>query len=393
MNILQKCRSLISAVCFIVFNRICCVFMPLKEKQVCFLAETHAGLNGNLEAVYNHLTENRKELGLSFIIYTKEDRRERHGISSVLKIWKAISVSKYIFLDDLYTTTSYMKRRKGQEIIQLWHGAGAYKKFGHSRSDLQVRAGGKMRVHRGYKKYTKAIVSGSKIAWCYAEAFDMDIKKVCAVGCPRMDELFDEVNVRNTKTVFLEKYPALKNKKIVLFAPTYRGTLVREADYDFDKADLNRLSECLGDDYVILTRWHPALKNNIKRGLATIRKCDFGDRIIDFSDYKDVNDLLIACDVMITDYSSIIFDYFPLCKPIVYFVYDEDDYAGGRGLYYPFEKYVFGDVARNFEQLVMAVKSNSIDQEKRESFYDLFLDSCDGNSTERVCELIWNESL
>ena len=392
MNILQKCRSLISAICFIIFNRICCIFIPLKEKQVCFLAETHAGLNGNLEAVYNYLSENRKDLGLEFIIYTKEDRRERHGLSSVLKIWKAISVSKYIFLDDLYTTTSYMKRRNGQEIVQLWHGAGAYKKFGHSRKDLQVRLGGKMRVHKGYKKYTKAIVSGSKIAWCYAEAFDMDIERVYSVGTPRMDELFDETAVNNVKKAFLEKHSELKNKKLVLFAPTYRGTLVREADYDFEKANLNGLIECLGEDYVILTRWHPALKNNIKRGLSTIRRCDFGDRIIDFSDYKDVNDLLIACDVMVTDYSSIIFDYFPLNKPIVYFAYDENEYAGDRGLYYPFEKYVFGDVARDFGELVKAVKSNHMDYSKREEFYDLFLDSCDGNSTERVCELVWNES-
>lgn len=392
MNILQKCRSLISAICFIIFNRICCIFIPLREKQVCFLAETHAGLNGNLEAVYNYLSENRKDLGLEFIIYTKEDRRERHGLSSVLKIWKAISVSKYIFLDDLYTTTSYMKRRNGQEIVQLWHGAGAYKKFGHSRKDLQVRLGGKMRVHKGYKKYTKAIVSGSKIAWCYAEAFDMDIERVYSVGTPRMDELFDEAAVNNVKKAFLEKHSELKNKKLVLFAPTYRGTLVREADYDFEKANLNGLIECLGEDYVILTRWHPALKNNIKRGLSTIRRCDFGDRIIDFSDYKDVNDLLIACDVMVTDYSSIIFDYFPLNKPIVYFAYDENEYAGDRGLYYPFEKYVFGDVARDFGELVKAVKSNHMDYSKREEFYNLFLDSCDGNSTERVCELVWNES-
>lgn len=391
MTILQKIRSLISAVCFIVFNRLCCLFIPLKTNQACFLAETHEGLNGNLEAVYKHLVS-RDDLDLNFVVYTKGDRRDRHSAASVLKIWKAISVSKYIFLDDLYTTTSYMKARKGQEIVQLWHGAGAYKKFGHSRKDLQVTAGGKMRVHKGYKKYTKAIVSGSKIAWCFAEAFDMDKSKVYATGIPRMDELFDEKYVKDTKNAFLEKYPALKDKKLVLFAPTYRGTHVRDAHYDFDAANLDKLIEMLGDEYVILTRWHPALKNNIKRGLAEIKNCSFGSCIIDFSDYGDVNDLLIACDIMVTDYSSIIFDYFPLNKPIVYFAYDKDEYAGDRGLYFSFDEYVYGDVVENVDQLVKAIKTENFNIDKRRIFYDLFLDSCDAGSTERVVELLWKRS-
>lgn len=388
MNLLRKIRSLISAVCFIVFNRLCCIFFPMKEQQVCFLAETHKGLNGNMEAVYGYLSQ-REDLDLTFAIYTKDDRRDRHSIAAVLEIWKAISVSKYIFLDDLYTTTSYMKLRDGQNIIQLWHGAGAYKKFGHSRNDLQVNVSGKMRVHKGYKKYTHAIVSGSKIAWCYAEAFGIDESKVYAVGTPRMDNLFDKEYVKATKERFLKEYSYLRGKKIVFFAPTYRGTLVREANYDFDQANLNSLVEKLGEDYVIITRWHPALKNNIKRGIAEIKNCDFGEKIIDFTEYGDVNDLLITCDIMVTDYSSIIFDYFPLDKPIVYFAYDKAEYADGRGLYYPFDKYVFGDVAENFEELVQAIKNEKIDETKRKYFYDQFLDSCDANSTERVCKLLF----
>lgn len=389
MSPLQRVRSLISTICFIVFNRICCIFIPLKENQVCFLAETHKGLNGNLEMVYDYLKENRPDLTL--LVHTKGDRREHHGFSKVLSIWRAISVSKYIFLDDLYTTTSHMKVRKGQEIVQLWHGAGAYKKFGHSRKDLAKRVGGKMRVHKGYRKYTKAIVSGSQIAWCYAEAFGMDPAKVFATGIPRMDRLYDAEYAAKEKEAFLEKHPDLRGKKLILFAPTYRGTQVRDADYDFRAADLDRLARDLGEEYVILTRWHPALKNNLKRGLAKLYCCTFGEKIQDFTDYDDVNDLLIACDLMITDYSSIIFDYFPLAKPVVYFAYDKEEYAGDRGLYYDFEQYVYGRVAENFEQLLEAVQAEDLCRENRSTFESLFLDSCDEKSTERVYQLVWNE--
>ena len=389
MSPLQRVRSLISTICFIVFNRICCILIPLKKNQVCFLAETHQGLNGNLEMVYEYLEKNRKDLTL--LVHTKGDRREHHSFSKVLSIWKAISVSKYIFLDDLYTTTSHMRARKGQEIVQLWHGAGAYKKFGHSRRDLAKRVGGKMRVHKGYRKYTKAIVSGSRIAWCYAEAFGMDAAKVFATGIPRMDRLYDREYAAKEKEAFLKKYPALRGKKLLLFAPTYRGTQVRDADYDFEAADLNRLAKELGDEYVILTRWHPALKNNLKRGLAALRCCTFGEHIQDFTDYNDVNDLLIACDIMVTDYSSIIFDYFPLHKPVVYFAYDKEEYAGDRGLYYEFEQYVYGRVATDFAQLLEAVMAEDLCEESRSAFEDLFLDSCDAQSTERVYKLVWNE--
>lgn len=206
-----------------------------------------------------------------------------------------------------------------------------------------------------------------------------------------MDALFDEEYTKAARERFLEKYPALKGKKLVLFAPTYRGTQVRDADYGFEEADLNRLSEELGEDYTIMTRWHPALKNNLKRGIVSLRNCDFGDRIVDFSDYDDVNDLLIACDVLVTDYSSIIFDYFPLNKPVVYFVYDRQEYEGDRGIYYPFDKYVYGRVAENFDELKAAIESGDLEEEKRRSFYNLFLDGCDRHSTERVYRLVFEE--
>lgn len=389
MSPLQRIRGLISNVCFILFNRICCICTPLRNDQVCFLAETHQGLNGNLEMVYEYVRKHRPDLEL--LVYTKGDRREHHGFRKVLCIWKAISTAKYIFLDDLYTTTSHMKVRKGQEIVQLWHGAGAYKKFGHSRRDLQKRAGGKMRVHKGYRKYTRAIVSGSRIAWCYAEAFGMDPAKVFATGIPRMDRLYDEEYVAGEKEAFLKQYPELRGKKLVLFAPTYRGTQVRDADYDFKAADLDRLAKELGEEYVILTRWHPALKNNLKRGLATLQCCTFGEQIRDFTEYGDVNDLLIACDLMVTDYSSIIFDYFPLKKPVVYFAYDKEEYAGDRGLYYGFDQYVYGRVAENFTQLLDAIRAEDPCEENRSAFEALFLDSCDAQSTERVYQLVWNE--
>ena len=124
-----------------------------------------------------------------------------------------------------------MKVRKGQEIVQLWHGAGAYKKFGFSRANGDEG----IKIHKGYRKYAKAIVSAEPIRKCYAEAFDIALQKVQATGVPRTDIFFDQEYIKNKREELYRDFPFLKDKKVILFAPTYRGTRAEDAAYDFDK--------------------------------------------------------------------------------------------------------------------------------------------------------------
>ena len=310
----RKIKKAMEQIAFFVYNRICGLFTKLDEKKVVFASEAREELKGNLKAVYEKLPEDYIK-----VVHIKGDRRDSKGFKETLRLWRNLTTAKYILLDDFYGLISTMKVRKGQEIVQLWHGSGAFKKFGFSR----VGTGDNIsNVHTGYRKYTKASVTAEPIRECFAEAFDIDLEKVQAVGSPRTDMFFDEKAKQEARERVYEAYPQLKEKKVVLIAPTYRGRKVEDATYDFERLKLSNLTKELGDKYQVVVKWHPALYSNIKRGLVAFD----GVGTVDASSYIDINDLLVVSDILVTDYSSVIFDWYLLNKPIIYFTYDLDEY-------------------------------------------------------------------
>ena len=364
----RKIKKAIELIAFFVYNRIGALFMKLDTQKIVFASEARESLKGNLRVMYEKMPETYDK-----VVHVKSDRRDSVTLKDTFRLWKDLTTAKYILLDDFYGLTSAMKVRDGQELVQLWHGSGAFKKFGFSR----VRTGDKIKsVHTGYRKYTKAIVTAEPIRECFAEAFDIDIEKVQAVGSPRTDMFFDEKTIHETKEKVYEIYPNLKDKKVVLIAPTYRGRKVEDANYNFDKLNLEKIVSELGEDYQVVVKWHPALYNNIKKGICKYNN----DRVIDASSYSDINDLLLVTDILVTDYSSVIFDWYLLNKPVVYFTYDLEEYEAGRGLYYDFDEYIYGQVATNYIELVEAIKKEDLLVEKRQAFGEKFMSACNGES-------------
>ena len=372
----RKIKKAIELIAFFVYNRIGALFMKLDEQKIVFASEARETLKGNLRVMYEKMPETYVK-----VVHVKSDRRDSVNLKDTFRLWKDLTTAKYILLDDFYGLTSAMKVRDGQELVQLWHGSGAFKKFGFSR----VETGDNIKsVHTGYRKYTKAIVTAEPIRECFAEAFDIDVEKVQAVGSPRTDMFFDEKTIQKTKEKVYKIYPELKDKKVVLIAPTYRGRKVEDANYDFDKLNLEKIVSELGEDYQIVVKWHPALYSNINRGI-----CNFAsDKAIDASPYGDINDLLLVTDIMVTDYSSVIFDWYLLNKPVVYFTYDLEEYEAGRGLYYKFDEYVYGQVATDYMGLVEAIKKEDLSLEKRQAFGDKFMSACDGKSVDKTVKWI-----
>lgn len=357
--------------------------IPLDKKKVLFLSDQREVLGGNLECLYNYI-ENKD---YKRVLILKSDTFHKRNFKDKIKLIYNLSTSKYIILDDWTKSVCMMRRRKHQEIVQLWHGAGAFKTFGFSRMDRSKKFN-KYSMHRNY---TKAIVTSDKIRWCFAEGFGMSEENVQATGFPRTDCLLDKAYLKQKTEEFYKEYPELKNKKIVLFAPTYRGVNLKKAYYDFDKLDLEKLQKKLGKDYAFIIKWHPGLYDKIKLGKLNFDISKYKGFAYDFSDNRDINDLLIITDVLITDYSSVIFDYYLLDKPVVYYTYDLDDYKKERGLYYEFEDYVYGSVAYNMDELIEAIKKPAMDKEQRRVFNEKFMEACDGKSTEKTYKYIFEE--
>lgn len=365
-------------------SRIFNIFMKMEDNKILFMSDVRCVLGGNLKSVYDELS---KDKSLKLVLEFKEDRRVKRGFRGFIKLMKNIATSKYILLDDYSRTINLIKVRKGQEVVQLWHGPGAFKKFGYSRPGHEKY---KKLLVAGHKNYTKAIVTANNIRWCYAEGFGMPEDNIKATGFPRTDLLFDTEYTTKVKEEIYESYPEFKNKKIIMFAPTYRGESTKIAYYDWEKLDLDKIYNELKDDYIFIIKWHPAVYNNIKIGKYEGYDLEkYNGFFVDLSENRDINDLLLVTDVLITDYSSVIFDYALLNKPIVYYTYDLEEYENGRGLYYDFKDYVYGDVAKNCDELVKCIKNENMAEELRSKFIKEFMEACDGNSTKKTCNWIF----
>lgn len=335
-------------------------------------------MDGNFKFVYDEINKRRIYKIKTFL---QPSVSSKLGFVDKVRFLYAIATSKYILLDDFYPKIYNFKLREETELVQLWHACGAFKTFGFSR--LGKEGGPKMRS-RNHRNYTKAIVSSDDIRKHYAEGFGISEDKVFATGVPRTDIFFDEEYKSSKIKELTEKYPLIKDKKVIMFAPTFRGNGQQTAYYDFDKFDIEELYNELSDEYVIIMKLHPFIKN-----IPTIDK-KYEKFIIDLTSEREINDLLFVSDILITDYSSVCFEYSLLNRPMIFFAYDMEEYIEKRDFYYPYKGFVPGPIVKTTEGIINVIKDNNFELDKLDGFRNRFFNYFDGKSTERVVNMIFD---
>ncbi len=338
-------------------------------KEVLFLSDSRDTITGNFEFIYRRLQQE------DFVLETflKRKIKDKKTWSEKKSLMKKMATARYILVDDFYPLLYPLSLRKNTEVIQVWHALGAFKTVGYARMG---KVGGPVSYSLTHRNYTAAIVSSEEIKKDYARAFGMSVKQVYATGIPRTDIFFDATYEEKVKARIYEKYPKLKNKKVILFAPTFRGNGQNTAYYDFSFVDFQKLEEELKKEYVFIVRPHPFTKN-----LDEMPKEN--DFYVHLTEEREINDLLFVTDVLITDYSSVIFEYSLLNRKAIFFVPDLKEYIASRDFFYTFDKYTYGEVAMDMNELLRAIKVGDIDHQKIEKFRNYFISSCDGHSTER----------
>ncbi len=342
---------------------------------------------GNLRYIYNEL--NRRNDDLEYNIISR-DEYSLSGVNSVSGALRKIfvllrlflvksyrlAVSRYIFLNDNFLPMAYMNLNHEADVVQVWHGPGAFKKFGLSSVtdpdliDLEKRIS---------EKLDYVVVSSKKVAPFYEEAFGVNEEKVLPLGIPRTDYYFRENDVEKLRKKFEDLYPESKDKKIVLYAPTFRENSAYNKDI-LENFDIDLFNQELGDQYVLAVRLHPRMKSVDIPG-------DYD--IIDVTGYKDEKELLLLVDILITDYSSIMVEYAILNKPIIFYPYDYKYYSHiERGFYFDYRKMVPGPVTCRIEELIEIIKNKDYDMNKVKKFTNLQFDYLDGNSTKRIVDYI-----
>lgn len=345
---------------------------PVQKNKVTFLSNRSDYPTGNMSVVIKQL---KKDSNLEIIVLCKKGGLKK-SLPSFFKFVKHYYTSKVVFVDDYYHFISYVKKKKENNLIQMWHACGAFKTFGFSRlarndSHLQQSS-------PNHRQYDHVLVSSKGVIPCYAEGFGVSIEKVIPTGSPRCDILKDKNYCSSFKNSFYKEHPNFKNKKILLFAPTFRGGGHGNCYYPTERFEADKILEALGDEYVIAVKMHPYLS---ERPYCSQKN---SKRILDFSDNYDVNDLLLITDVLITDYSSVIFEASILNIPMLFFAFDLKEYCSERDFYFDYKSFVPGKIVYDTHNIIGAIYNNDLCHDLVKPFSARFFDDTAGKATDNV---------
>lgn len=352
---------------------------------ILFLSERKAEPGGNLDLV-RRVLKKRYEQGDAVF---QGELREFLVNRPVQKLsWKElrclankVAASRVIILEDFYPQLHALPIRPQTKILQLWHACGAFKLFGLSDLGISEHLEQDTRNHRSYDV---AIASGAGVIPFYSEAFGIPSSHIAPVGVPRTDFFFQEEAVRQKIQELYQRYPVLQGKRVLLFAPTFRGSGNQTAYYPVERFPVHRILEAVPDDVVLIIKNHPFVQNRIETAEAD------QNRVLDLTGEENINDLLLITDVLVTDYSSVIFEAAILQIPMLFYVFDLDEYIQSRDLYFDFASFVPGQIVRDLPDLIQAVSETLQSPENyvpAVSFQEFFLGAVDGHSTERVVML------
>lgn len=356
--------------------RVICFFCPVKKNRVTFMSSRRDDLTGNPEYVYQEL---KKDPNLQFRFLMKADPFFHIRIGNIIRFLYLYATSSVVMVDDYFQLLNYVEKRPQVRLIQLWHACGAFKTFGFSRIE---KPGGPKQNSMNHRQYDYSIVSSQEIAKFYAEGFGIPQSHVVATGIPRTDIFMDSVYADRVRRSIYEKYPALEGKKIVLFAPTFRGNGQKTAYYPLHRFHPEKIVEESGGEYAVILKLHPFCRERFEIPEK------YRDSIFDFSEESELNDLLFITDLLITDYSSAVFEASLLNIPMLLYAFDLREYISQRDFYYEYESFVPGKIALTESQMLRAIRNGDFQTEKIEPFCRRFFDERDGHSTERVANLV-----
>lgn len=276
----------------------------------------------------------------------------------------------------------WMERRPGQVIVQNWHGT-MLKKIGLDIEAPKFDPQYHERLIQEARNWTMLVSSNRFSTPILKRAMGYD-GEIVETGYPRNDYLYSPDLEQRAKDI-KERIGLPADKRVVLYAPTWRDDLShRRGQFKFDlRLDVEDARERLGDDHILLVRRHSNVVDSIPGA---------GNGFVyDVSEYPDIADLYIIADVMVTDYSSVMFDYAHLKRPMLFFTYDLEHYRDKlRGFYFDFENDAPGPLIRTSEELVSALcdidKVSAAYAERYQRFHELFCDLDDGNAAARVVD-------
>ena len=333
---LQKLYCVIMSFIF----RIIGAFYKTDDNLVLFVSFMGMGFNDSPKAIYDYM-KSHSEYSKYRCVWAFEHPEDHPELDTVMidsaKYFRTALKAKY-WVTNTNIERGLKFKKKKQVYLNTWHGI-ALKHIGNDcpgRNDYN------------FDTVDHLVVSGNYDEKVWKSAFRAKDNTYLRCGMPRNEELWFATEDRRKELKAKLGLPS--DKKIILYAPTWRDSTDGGKNYEIKPPiHFDTWKRELGSEYIVLFRAH----HLTTKVLGVL----FDDFVRDYSDYNDVNDLMIVSDLLITDYSAISFDYSVLCKPIFCYAYDYETYLVDRGTYFDIDKKYPNKACRTENELLNRIKN------------------------------------
>ena len=363
--------------------------VPVNKKEALFLAFHGRSYSDNPRAIYEKMRTDPRFSDYKFVwVLKKPEPVEGASVVKYLSFGYFWALARSRFWIFNCKMPVYLTKKKSQVYLQTWHGT-PLKHLGH---DIEPIPGQTFyRSGLSYEKmcetydidsarYDGMISPNRFCTQVFPHAFGVKAEKLLETGYPRNDFLsnYTAEDVKRVK----EKYHIPEGKRVILYAPTWRDDSYKAGGYTFRlQADFRKWKEALGDDTVVLFKPHYLIVNEFKDDP------ELSDFLISVPADEDIRDLYIVADQLVTDYSSVFFDYGILRRPVYFYMYDLESYASDlRGFYMDIHKDLPGDIYRDEDTLLTALKGEVFDFSRYDTFDAMYNNREDGGAGKRIVD-------
>jgi CDP-glycerol glycerophosphotransferase len=363
------------------FLRVCRIFVTKKDNLILFVVYGGSRYDDSPRFVYEQMKKDPAfdKFELVWAFQKPEEIAEVTEGKIRIDTWeyfKTALAAKY-WITNSSVSRGLSFQGKHNAIIYFEHGIVAIKTIG-----VDIKEGNESFHVKEIERKNHIFIGGTEAEEnILKEAWKLDSEVVYKIGLPRNDELYHCTRERIAK--LREQFKIPQGKKVILYAPTFREYNRDETLTVYFKPpiDVNRWKSCLGEEYVLLMAGHYEIQKMILQ--------DDDEFVINCFGYPHINDLMMVSDVLVSDYSSIIFDYAILERPILAYAYDFDEYERKRGVYPGYEQIFHNGIIRTEDELIQRIQQLDYEAERlytRDHIKNRFL-SGDGNAAKTFVEL------
>ncbi len=289
------------------------------------------------------------------------------GLCFMLRFMLLYARARYVFICDNFLPVASCKKRSETTVVQMWHAGGMLKKYAYDTArDIPSYYKGNV-----FRNYSLIVTSDPHCNPAYVSGMRADPGIVKGLGLSRTDRFFDERYLKLCEERFYELYPEAVGKKLALWAPTFRGNA--SVPEIVSMSFLEQLRKELGEEWLVLTKLHPHLRKHMKgEECALPTEC-----------------LLPVTDVLISDYSSVIYDFLLLERPIVFYAPDLEHYEENDEFYIDYHE-MPGPIVTDAQQLAEQIQDVYAHpmKERLHDFRQKYMGACDGHALERLVNQI-----